>query len=181
MGNSNSAPVAGGFAEGDHESVVTSGYWATKGICVESMIAHTDANGTLAVGDVGTVNGPCSFASILDASGRVNCSFPLYSSINVHVDCLQPAPIAGNFAKGDRVESMIARTDANGTLAVGDVGMVNGPCSFASTPDASGRVNCSFPHFSSINVHVDCLRHAPIAGGLCEGRPRREHDCTYGC
>ena len=145
--------LAGGFAEGD---------------CVVSKIAFEHANGALAVGDVGTVNGPCN-TLCPDASERVNCSFPNDSNINVHLIELRHAPFAGGFAKGDCVVSQIASNHANGALAVGDVGTVNGPCKNLCCPDATERVNCSFPNNSNIDVYLIELRHAPLAGGFAKG------------
>ena len=59
----------------------------------------------LKVGDVGTVNGPCTNSSLSEPHMRVHRAFPNCSNINLRVSSLKHAPIVGGFAKGDRVVS----------------------------------------------------------------------------
>eukprot|EP01047_Picozoa_sp_COSAG01_P077312 COSAG01_NODE_13880_length_1523_cov_1.643961_1_plen_96_part_00 len=62
------ATLAGGYRVGDK---------------VISTVAFSGANGTLKVGDEGTVTGPCNDPSSATASERVNCKFPQHASMNM--------------------------------------------------------------------------------------------------
>ena len=148
------APLAGGFEKGD---------------CVVSKIAHSDGQGELKVGDVGTVDGPCSNSSCSDASERLHCSFPSIS-IDIPASALKHAPLAGSFAKGDRVVSMVAHSGVHGELKVGDTGAVEGPCSSSGCLDARERLHCSFRRgVISMNMLPSELKHAPLVGSFAKG------------
>jgi hypothetical protein len=132
---------------------------------VISTVAHSDANGTLKVGDEGTVTGPSNNPSSTTASERVNCKFPQHASMNVRATTemcragtpearryLPGATLAGGYRVGDKVISTIALSGANGTLKVGDEGTVAWPITNPSAADASERVNCKFPQHASANM-----------------------------
>lgn len=138
---------------------------------VVSIIEHTSGGRHLAIGDVGTVTGPCADPTAKDAALRVHCDFPNFpTGVNMKHKHLRHAPLVGGFAKGDRVVSMITHTDKLGqTLTKGDVGCVIGPTDPTAAKDAASRVHCSFPAMSSVNMKPSQLRHSPLAGGYSKG------------
>ena len=72
-----------------------------------------------------------------------------------------PGTMAGGFARGDRVVSHIAYNDARGSVAPGDVGVVNGPCDDINLNDAVERLHCTFPQLpTGANMHHAHLHHA---------------------
>eukprot|EP01043_Picozoa_sp_COSAG02_P000852 COSAG02_NODE_17_length_55377_cov_106.402258_32_plen_634_part_00 len=139
-------------AKATTEQRVVGGY--KFGDKVVSHIAFTSkkGNGSFAVGDVGTVVGPCGDASASKADQRVSVDFPdMRGNTNMLVTQIHrqgEAPeLAGGYKFGDKVVSQIVFTSqkGNGSVAVGDVGTVIGPCGDASASKADQRVSVDFP------------------------------------
>eukprot|EP01047_Picozoa_sp_COSAG01_P050890 COSAG01_NODE_5190_length_4422_cov_4.461022_1_plen_776_part_10 len=139
------------------------GYKVGDKVLSKSM--HTCADGSLHVGDEGTVKGPSSNAT--DADQRMYCVFPAYNGINVlptqvcrkgtaEAQLYMPgAQLAGGYKVGDKVVSLITFSSAGvngGSVQVGDEGTVKGPSSSFDATDADQRMNCVFPAHNGVNV-----------------------------
>jgi len=116
-------PIPGGYQGGD------------KVIC---KIDFKDAQGQVAIGDLGTVLGP-------DTTGaRVACKFPGHShnfDFSLTDICKEDTPLPGGYRIGDKVISKLEVTGSHGKVFIGDYGVVLGP-------DPTGeRLTCKFPHF----------------------------------
>ena len=113
--------LAGGYRRGDR---------------VTAVIAHDK----VAVGDAGTVIGPCTSESA-DKASRVCVEFDggkgqinYVASIQINLITL-----AGGYRRGDRVTAAVA----HGKVAVGDAGTVIGPCT-SECADKASRVCVEF-------------------------------------
>ena len=78
-------------------------------------------------------------------------------------------PLAGGYAKGDKVVSQINLSHHTGTVKVGDVGTVEGPCNNAALPTPDRRLFCSFPNLSNVNMTTSQIKGVPLAGGYAKG------------
>jgi hypothetical protein len=166
---------------------------------VVSTIAHSDSTGSFAVGDVGTVKGPCNNASVdrwfkdefrveqrvlVEFAGGMKASMVAATSL-VKADSrlgayYRSGRLAGGLSIGDQVVSTIAHSDSTGTYAVGDVGTVKGPCNNASLDRVEERVLVEFAGMQNVNPLTTLLvkadsrlgayyRSGRLAGGLSVG------------
>ena len=121
---------------------------------VVSQIGWSVGSKTLSIGDVGTVIGPCAFPSAPDSDQVVRVHFPSCGGkLNIRVSqvCRQDTQLPGGYKIGDRVVSLIScESPEYGSIAVGDVGTVCGPCQNSSIDDVVGctlrrRIQVKFP------------------------------------
>ena len=66
-----------------------------------------------------------------------------------------PPPTAGPPPQvGDKVISTVNFTHSTGSVAIGDEGVVQGPCTNHQAAGWKERVNCAFPGHSNLNIRV---------------------------
>jgi hypothetical protein len=151
-----------GEASASSPPMLAAGY--RVGDRVVSRIAHsTPEGGSLAIGDVGVVLGPCEPPEIVDAAQRVCVQFPGMSRVNIEARTqLHRADVclAGGLRVGDRVVARVAHSGSTGSVSLGDVGVVLGPCDPAeTTPGAERRVCVQFPKLPRVNVEAGSQLH----------------------
>jgi len=126
------------------------------GDAVITTIDLSDKNGRVAIGDRGIVSGP----SKTDRAKKVVCRFPNDSKFVV-LPSLLDLELAGGFRVGDAVVSSLAISDQNGTVAIGDCGVVHGP----SATDRIHSVLCKFPAYSKLQILASKLK-LQLAGSI---------------
>jgi hypothetical protein len=124
---------------------------------VVSRVAHTAEEGSVAIGDVGTVLGPCDALDVADAKQRVCVEFPGLKKLNIEARtqlCAAGVELANGYRIGDRVMSRISHTSKHGNVVFGDVGVVLGPCDATEATDATKRVCVQFPGPYVVNMEA---------------------------
>jgi hypothetical protein len=132
---------------------------------IVSGVNFSNTNMTISVGDVGVVCGRCNNNSLSDAHERLLCSFPR-GKVNLRVLSLsRPDQIlAGGYRVGDAIVSGI--TDEALNLAIGDEGVVCGPCNNDKLTLVDERLCCAFPRCAQVNITVLSISRA---GQLFQG------------
>lgn len=74
--------------------------------------------------------------------------------------------LPGDFRVGEQVMSLVDFQGASGSLSVGEVGFIAGPCRGYNGSGAKARVNCRFPRHANINLKVSQLRKLEGSGGV---------------
>ena len=73
--------------------------------------------------------------------------------------------IAGGYQVGDKVISTINFKGSNGSIAIGDEGVVKGPSNNRQAAGWKERVNCDFPGFGGLTIHVSSICRPQDFGG----------------
>jgi len=148
--NNNEQRLIGGFLVGEQ---------------IVSGVNFSNTTMTISVGDVGVVCGPCNNNTLSDANERLLCAFPR-GKVNLRVLSLSRPDqlLAGGYRVGDAVVSGI--TDEALNLAIGDEGVVCGPCNNDKLTLVDERLCCSFPRCSQVNITVLSISRA---GQLFQG------------
>ena len=122
---------------------------------VASTVSHLCSTGSIAPGDIGTVRGPCSNASLEEPQEKVRVEFEdffinMFATTQiVKADSslgafYRSGKLPGGWSVGDKVASTVSPTLRTGSLSVGDIGTVQGPCSDASLGDPETKVLVAF-------------------------------------
>jgi len=145
--------LAGGFQKGDR---------------VNSLIDHSAIH--LVKGDVGTVVGPGT-NKVIDQAERVCVDFGVGKgkANMLATRLIEPAPLAGGFQKGDRVNSLVSRSTPH--ILQGDMGTVVGPCSDHDLADKAKRVCIEFGAGKGRAdlVAASEIEHGTLARGFQKG------------
>lgn len=74
--------------------------------------------------------------------------------------CMSAKPLVGGYRVGSVIISKIDYEDSAGTIKRGDFGVLLGPCSQATLPDAAKRMNGDFPGRKNVDLRLDQIQLA---------------------